>query len=56
MPVKVVKRGAKFRVIEADSGKLATTDKGTARDGGGHETEAKAERQARAINMHIAKK
>lgn len=49
MPVKVVKRGGKYRVVEP-SGKIAKTDKGKARDGGGHASKAKAEAQARAMN------
>ena len=49
MPVKVVKRGDLFRVVEAD-GKIAKTENNKARDGGGHKSKAKAEAQARAIN------
>ena len=49
MPVKAVKRGPKWRVVEAD-GKIAKTPQGNSRDGGGHDSEAKAKRQASAIN------
>lgn len=49
MPVKVARRGDKFRVVEED-GTIATGAKGAPRDGGGHKSRAKAERQASAIN------
>lgn len=52
MPVKVVKRGAKYRVVEASSGAIAKNKGGTAADGGGHASEAKAKAQARAINAN----
>ena len=54
MPVKVARRGDKFRVVEAD-GTIAMGAKGAARDGGGHRSRAKAERQARAINTPAGK-
>ncbi len=50
MPVKVVKLGKKFRVIEASTGKLSKNSSGSSVDGGGHTTRKKADRQARAIN------
>jgi hypothetical protein len=53
MPVKVVKRGGRYRVVEASSGKLAKGSKGKPRDGGGHSSADKAKRQVRAINMHL---
>ena len=56
MPVKVQKRGDVYRVIEADSGRIAKTMNGNPRDGGGHGDRDKAMRQARAMNMAIAKK
>lgn len=56
MPVKTVRRGGKVRVVEAASGKIAKTGKGRARDGGGHRSKAKAQRQARAINRATAKR
>ena len=56
MPVTVVKRGAKYRVVEADTKKIAATPNGKARDGGGHADQAKASRQARAINASLARK
>jgi len=52
MPVSVAKRGNKFRVVE--KGKIAKTDKGNARDGGGHATRAQAQAQASAINRSIS--
>jgi len=50
MPVKVAKRGNKYRVIEAKTGNIAKTSKGNAVDSGGHASRAKAQRQAGAIN------
>lgn len=52
MPVKVVKRGEKFRVVEAASGKIAKNSAGTAVDGGGSSSKARASAQARAINAN----
>ena len=56
MPVKTVKRGDKFRVIEASIGKIAKNAAGTALDGGGHSSNAGASRQARAVNANTKKK
>ncbi len=50
MPVKVAKRGERFRVVNAASGKIEKTSAGKARDGGGHATKQKAQQQANAIN------
>ncbi len=50
MPVSVRRRSGKYRVVETASGHIATTSGGKARDGGGHSSQAKAKRQARAIN------
>lgn len=52
MPVKATKRGNKYRVVEAKSGKIAKNKSGTAVDGGGHSSETKAKSQARAINAN----
>ena len=49
MPVHVEKHGDKYRIVE-QSGRIATTDKGNARDGGGHTSERDAYAQARYIN------
>jgi hypothetical protein len=49
MPAKVSKRGGKYRVVEP-SGKVVRNRAGTAVDGGGHRSKAKAQAQARAIN------
>lgn len=49
MPVHVEKHGDKYRVVE-QSGRIATTDKGNARDGGGHTSEREAYAQAYSIN------
>lgn len=50
MPVKAVKMGNKYRVVEAKSGRIATNKAGTPVDGGGHKTKTKAQAQASAIN------
>lgn len=58
MPVKVAKRGGKFRVIEASSGKVARAKRksgkpGRARDGGGKSSKGAAQRIANAINSAL---
>lgn len=50
MPVTVALRGGRYRVVESETGELAETAAGTPADGGGHDSEEKARRQARAIN------
>ena len=50
MPVKKCLGGGKHRVVESSTGRIARTDGGKARDGGGHTSKAKAVRQVRAIN------
>lgn len=56
MPVTVRKRGKKFRVVEKASGRIAKTNLGNAKDGGGQTVKVIAERQARAINEGRKKK
>ncbi len=56
MPVKTVKRGSKFRVVEASTGRIAKNRAGTPVDGGGHGSKNKAARQARAINASISRR
>lgn len=56
MPVKSVKRGSKFRVVEASTGRIAKTRGGTPVDGGGHASKGKASRQASAINSSISRR
>jgi len=56
MPVKVAKKGDKFRVIEAKTGKIAKNKAGTAIDGGGHATMAQAVKQVGAVNTPRGKK
>lgn len=53
MPVMVAKRNGKFRVVEAETGKIATNNAGTAVDGGGHSSRARALAQVRAINRSL---
>lgn len=56
MPVTVRKRGKKYRVVEKSSGKIAKNKSGTALDGGGHSSKAKADKQAGAVNYSIHKR
>ena len=51
MPVKVIKKGPTFRVVESFTGKIAKNEKGTAIDGGGHSTRNKAVKQVQAVNL-----
>lgn len=55
MPVKVAKRGDRFRVVEMD-GKIAKNQAGTALDGGGKKSKAAAQRQVSAVNISQARK
>ena len=55
MPVHVVKRGDKYRIVEK-SGKIAINSAGTAIDGGGHNSKEAAQRQATAVNISLKKK
>lgn len=55
MPVEVKRIHGKNRVVEQATGKIAKTHKGHARDGGGHRSKEKAQRQARAINARQRK-
>lgn len=49
MPVKVAKRGGKWIVVEASTGKKT-------RSSGSFTSKSKASRQARAINANLRKK
>ena len=51
MPYTVRKIGGKYRVLKTGSGKVATNAKGTALDGGGHDSPEAAGRQIKAIEM-----
>jgi hypothetical protein len=50
MPVKVLRRNGIFRVVEANTGRIAKNAGGTAVDGGGHSSRRMATGQVRAIN------
>jgi len=50
MPACARKRGDKWRVVECDDGSLVRNKAGTPVDGGGHDSEKAAQRQASAIN------
>lgn len=52
MPVKISKRGDKFRVVEASNNRIAKNKAGTAVDGGGHKSQGRARKQAAAININ----
>ncbi len=45
----------KHRVIDTDTGKIAVR-RGSSVDGGGHDTEKKAQSQADAINRNVEKR
>ncbi len=49
MPVSVKKIGKKYRLVEP-GGKIAKTSGGNPRDGGGHSSKEKAERQRFYMN------
>jgi hypothetical protein len=56
MPVQVIKQGSKYRLVEIETGHIAANKNNRPIDGGGHEDEAKAARQASYINQAIEKK
>lgn len=56
MPVKTSKRGGKYRVVEATTGRIAKNKGGTAADGGGHSSPGKARAQVGAINTPKSKR
>jgi len=51
MPVKVMKKRDKYRVVESATGKIVRNAAGTALDGGGHRTKIRAVAQVNAINL-----
>lgn len=55
MPVRVVKQGPKFRIVEP-GGKIAKNKGGNSLDGGGHATRNKAIKQAQAVNISLSKR
>lgn len=56
MPVKVVKRGEKYRLIDSDTGRIAKNKAGTAIDGGGKKSRSAVARQASAVNTSLSKR
>jgi len=56
MPLKVVKRGDSYRLIEATTGRIAKNKGGSAVDGGGHKSKSKAQKQASAVNASLHRK
>jgi hypothetical protein len=56
MPLTVRKRGDKYRVVETDTGNIAKNAAGTAIDGGGTTSKARATKQMQAVNIAQARK
>ena len=56
MKVKDKKMGKKYRVVEAGTRKIEKKKKGTALDGGGHSSRAKAIAQEQAVNISLKKR
>ena len=56
MPYRVAHRDHKWRVVERDTGQIATNRAGTPVDGGGHESRRKATKQSQALNINYARK
>lgn len=54
MPVCVAKRGSKWRIVDCESRHIERNEEGTPVDGGGHNSEAEAKRQAKAINANLS--
>lgn len=54
MPVKTVKRGDKYRVVESGTNRIAKNDAGTAIDGGGFKSKSAATKQVAAVNASIS--
>jgi len=50
MPYKVAKRGAKYRIVKANTGAIATNS-GHAVDGGGMKSKAAATKKVTAMNI-----
>lgn len=56
MPVKVIKKGPKYRVVESIDHKIAKNKSGSSVDGGGHSTRDAAIKQSQAINISLHKR
>lgn len=56
MPACAIYHNGKYRVVECDTLALVRNRAGTPIDGGGHNTRAQAEAQARAVNANMPKK
>ena len=56
MPVRVEKRGPKYRVVESVGHKIAKNKSGSSGDGGGHAVRSKAVKQVQAINISLSKR
>lgn len=56
MPVKIKPMGGKWRVVEANSGKIAKNKAGTALDGGGHSSKDAALKQVGAVNSSLERR
>ena len=56
MPVKIAKKGNKFRLVESSTGRIAKNQGGTAIDGGGRASKAALEPQRKAVNASLQRK
>lgn len=56
MPVTTKLIRGRYRVVEAQTDRIATNQAGTAVDGGGYTSEDHAKRQAEAINSSLEKR
>ena len=54
MPVTTKLIRGRYRVVEEDTGRIATNQAGTPVDGGGFTKQDRAERQVSAINRSLA--
>jgi len=52
MPVTVKRLKDKYRVVDADTGRIVKSVNGKPVDGGGHSFEAKCARQCEHVNFH----
>jgi len=56
MPLTTKKIKKKWRVVEVKTGAIAKNASGSALDGGGHESQSMAQKQAAAVNISQARK
>lgn len=56
MPVKTIKQGGKYRIVESGTGKIAKNKGNSAIDSGGHNSKDKAVKQVQAVNISLRKR